>query len=125
MARIFGKALLAALVAAGTLVAAPAQARDRYHRGGDDDVAIAIGAWLVGLAIGAAIASDGDRHHYGIQIMRDRAAILGGQLEVRRRSEGGTRIAFTFTPASAIAEASPQRSESALLIDPIGLGGTP
>lgn len=64
MARIFGKALLAALVAAGTLVAAPAQARDRYHRGGDDDVAIAIGAGLVGLAIGAAIASDGDRHHY-------------------------------------------------------------
>ncbi|MET0180098.1 MAG: hypothetical protein ABW194_06390 [Novosphingobium sp.] len=46
--------------------AAPATARDRYYRGhrGGDDAAIAIGAGLVGLAIGAAIASDNRRDRY-------------------------------------------------------------
>lgn len=49
-------------------VATPAAARDgRYYdrRGGDDDAAIAIGAGVVGLALGAAIASSGrDRGYY-------------------------------------------------------------
>jgi hypothetical protein len=51
-----------ALVATAT----PAAARDRYYRGhhGGDDAAIAIGAGIVGLAIGAAIASDGHRDRY-------------------------------------------------------------
>jgi hypothetical protein len=51
-----------ALVATAT----PAAARDRYYRGhrGGDDAAIAIGAGLVGLAIGAAIASDNRRDRY-------------------------------------------------------------
>ena len=49
-------------------MAAPAQARDGYyrgHHGGGDDAAIAIGAGVVGLALGAAIASNGrDRDYY-------------------------------------------------------------
>ncbi|MFC4294638.1 hypothetical protein ACFO0A_06145 [Novosphingobium tardum] len=67
MTTIFQKtALAAALLAAGTMAASPAEARDRYyrHRGGDD-AAIAIGAGLVGLAIGAAISSHGDRYDRG------------------------------------------------------------
>lgn len=62
MKALFGKAVLAATLAASALTfAAPAQARDGYrHRGGGDDAAIAIGAGIIGLAIGAAIASDHD-----------------------------------------------------------------
>ena len=59
-------ALGLALVASASLAAAPAEARDRYygrHRGGDD-AAIAIAAGIAGLAIGAAIASDGRRDRY-------------------------------------------------------------
>ena len=44
-------------------VATTADARDRY-RHHDDDAAIAIGAGIVGLAIGAAIASDHDDRYY-------------------------------------------------------------
>jgi len=58
-------ALVPALVMA---MSVPASARDgRYNdrRGGDDDAAIAIGAGVIGLALGAAIASsDRDRDHY-------------------------------------------------------------
>lgn len=54
--------LVAAALAAGSLaMAAPAEAHDR--RGGDD-AAIAIGAGVVGLALGAAIASDHDSDVY-------------------------------------------------------------
>lgn len=62
---IFSKAVLAAGMGAMALaVSAPAEARG-YHRGGGDDAAIAIGAGLVGLAIGAAIASsDRDDYYY-------------------------------------------------------------
>ena len=61
MPRPFGKAAFAAMLAAGALIATPAEARHRHDNG--DDVAIAVGAGLVGLAIGAAIASS-DRRHY-------------------------------------------------------------
>ena len=37
-------------------------------------------------------------HHYGLAIMRDRAATLGGTLQVVRRAEGGTRVALEFSP---------------------------
>ena len=37
-------------------------------------------------------------HHYGLAIMRDRAATLGGTLKVTRRPEGGTRVALEFFP---------------------------
>ena len=37
-------------------------------------------------------------HHYGMAIMRDRAATLEGTLRVSRRSEGGTRVELDFLP---------------------------
>jgi two-component system nitrate/nitrite sensor histidine kinase NarX len=37
-------------------------------------------------------------HHYGLAIMRDRAATLGGTLQVVRRAEGGTRVELVFSP---------------------------
>lgn len=59
MNTIFKRAgMVAALFAGALALTTPAHARDRH---GEDDAAIAIGAGLVGLAIGAAIASD-DRH---------------------------------------------------------------
>jgi two-component system nitrate/nitrite sensor histidine kinase NarX len=37
-------------------------------------------------------------HHYGLAIMRDRAATLGGTLQVAPRAEGGTRVELEFPP---------------------------
>src|SRR3990170_5024460 len=37
-------------------------------------------------------------HHYGLAIMRDRAATLGGTLRISRRAEGGTRVELDFSP---------------------------
>ena len=46
-------------------MAGTAEARDRHgDRDNSDEIAIAIGAGLVGLAIGAAIADRDDRHYY-------------------------------------------------------------
>ena len=63
---MFKAFMLGATLAATALVAtaAPAEARDRYRHRGGDDTAIAIGAGLLGLAVGAAIASDGRRDRY-------------------------------------------------------------
>jgi len=53
----------AALAACSLALAGPAEAHDRRGRG--NDAAVAIGAGILGLAIGAAIASDdGDRDVY-------------------------------------------------------------
>jgi hypothetical protein len=64
------KAALGAVLAATVLSAAsPAEARDRRYRG-DDRAAVAVGAGVLGLALGAAIASDrrdryyDDRYYY-------------------------------------------------------------
>lgn len=63
-------AAIAATLGVATLMSSvgTAEARDRYwhrHRGGDD-AAIAIGAGIAGLAVGAAIASDRrDRYYDG------------------------------------------------------------
>ncbi|MDE2403682.1 MAG: hypothetical protein KGM17_03065 [Sphingomonadales bacterium] len=65
----FGKAVVAATLAAtalGGLAATPAHAqyyRGYRHHGGGDGAAVAVGAGLLGLAVGAAIASS-DRPHY-------------------------------------------------------------
>ncbi|WP_408586307.1 hypothetical protein [Novosphingobium sp.] len=59
-------ALALGLAASALAAAAPAQAHDYYydrHRG-SDDAAIAIGAGIIGLAVGAAIASDHDDRRY-------------------------------------------------------------
>lgn len=60
---IFKKAALGTALAATALVSAsPAMARD-YHRDHDNTAAVAIGAGVIGLALGAIIASsDNDRH---------------------------------------------------------------
>ena len=42
--------------------------------------------------------ADPPTHHYGLAIMRDRAATLGGTLRVARRAEGGTRVELDFSP---------------------------
>ena len=39
-------------------------------------------------------------HHYGLAIMRDRAASLSGTVTVARRAEGGTRVELEFVPAT-------------------------
>lgn len=64
------KATLGAVLAATVVGASsPAEARDRRYRG-DDRAAVAIGAGVLGLALGAAIASDrrdryyDDRYYY-------------------------------------------------------------
>jgi hypothetical protein len=56
-------AIVAALAVGAMTVGITAEARDRYRDRGDD-AAIAIGAGIIGLAIGAAIASDNDRDYY-------------------------------------------------------------
>ncbi|MCT2398888.1 hypothetical protein [Novosphingobium mangrovi (ex Huang et al. 2023)] len=52
-----------ALAASALMAASPAMARDHYRDRGDD-AAIAIGAGIIGLAIGAAIADNHDRRYY-------------------------------------------------------------
>lgn len=41
-------------------------------------------------------------HHYGMIIMRDRAASLGGRVTVCPRAEGGTRVELEFAPARTL-----------------------
>ena len=66
--KILRKAALGlALAASVPISATPAQARDHhryYSRHYDDDTAVALSAGIVGLAIGAAIASDRPRYYY-------------------------------------------------------------
>jgi hypothetical protein len=62
---VFKKSAIAAGLAATALVSTtPAMARD-WHRGGNDTAAIAIGAGILGLAVGAIAASSSDRHRDG------------------------------------------------------------
>jgi len=78
---LFGKsAVFAGLAAAAVATATPAQARDGWHRGGDDTAAWAVGAGIVGLAVGAAIASDHDDRYY-----RDRVYYRDGYRYPRYR----------------------------------------
>lgn len=48
-----------------------------------------------GIGIGE---TESPTHHYGLAIMRDRAATLAGTLHVSRRAEGGTRVELAFSP---------------------------
>jgi len=52
-----------------------------------------------GCGIGEAKAP---AHHYGLIIMRDRAASLGGRVEVRPRPEGGTQVELEFAPSRTL-----------------------
>lgn len=62
---ILKKSAIAATLAATALAtSSPAMARD-YHRNNDNTAAVAIGAGVIGLAIGAIVASSGkDRDRY-------------------------------------------------------------
>lgn len=53
-----------ALATAAMAMGGAAQARDSWNGGGNDDAIIAIGAGLVGLAIGAALADRDDDRYY-------------------------------------------------------------
>jgi len=52
-------------------------------------------------------------HHYGLAIMRDRAATLGGTLQVARRAEGGTRVELEFAPRGPFQAVPPPSTEAA------------
>lgn len=59
------KAAYAAALAIGSMTAAAsAEAHDRYYDRGDDTAAVAIGAGVIGLALGAALSSDRYDHYY-------------------------------------------------------------
>ena len=45
-------------------------------------------------------------HHYGLVIMRDRAASLNGTVDVRARPEGGTRVELSFTAVKTLPAAA-------------------
>ena len=59
----FKRLSLAVALAASTFTAATV-AEARSYRDRNDDAAIAIGAGIIGLAVGAAIASDNDDRYY-------------------------------------------------------------
>ena len=73
MTKLFGKAALgAALIAATTMAAAPADARDYYRYGRHHDrTGTAIAAGVVGLAIGAALASNNRGRYYNDRYYND------------------------------------------------------
>ena len=71
---LFKKAILATALTASALAAtSPAEARGYYrHHGGGDGAAIGIGAGILGLAVGAAIASNhNDRYRDRDYYQRD------------------------------------------------------
>ncbi len=51
------------------------------------------------------------RHHFGLAIMRDRAALLGGQIDIGARPGGGTRVQLRFVAARAFAASEPSGAE--------------
>lgn len=52
-------------------------------------------------------------HHYGMAIMRDRAATLGGTLQISGRSGGGTRVELDFAPRGPFQASAAQMKEAA------------
>ncbi|MBV2127582.1 ATP-binding protein [Arsukibacterium indicum] len=57
---------------------------------------------LIALAIednGVGIPESAEKlNHYGLAIMQERSRQLGGVIDIRRRSEGGTGVYFSFRP---------------------------
>jgi two-component system nitrate/nitrite sensor histidine kinase NarX len=56
-----------------------------------------------GVGIGTAQSAQSPRHHFGLDIMRDRARLLGGTLQIGPRPGGGTRVDLRFVAATAFA----------------------
>ena len=71
-----------------------------HARRADVRLAIELGRILVAVDDDGVGIKDAEppTHHYGLAIMRDRAATLGGTLQVARRAEGGTRVELEFRP---------------------------
>lgn len=69
----------------------------RLVRTSDGAVGVTIDDDGVGIAVGPA-----PMHHYGLAIMRDRAASLGGTCSVAPRAEGGTRVNLVFQPGTSL-----------------------
>jgi two-component system nitrate/nitrite sensor histidine kinase NarX len=70
------------------------------RRGGDG--AIEVSVEDDGVGIGELSSPHG---HFGLSIMRDRAALVGGALRVERRIPVGTRVLLRFRPQTAFAAA--------------------
>ncbi len=50
---------------------------------------------------GVGIPDKAERtHHYGLAIMHERAASLNANLQIKPRTEGGTRVTLTFQPSN-------------------------
>ena len=68
------------------------------RRGADD--AIEVSVEDDGIGIGEARSPHG---HFGLAIMRDRAASVGGSLDIEPRAPRGTRVRMRFRPQTAFA----------------------
>ncbi len=63
---------------------------------------------------GVGIDLDGSpRHHFGLAIMRDRAALLGGRIDIGGRPGGGTRVQLRFVAATAFAASAADAADRA------------
>jgi two-component system nitrate/nitrite sensor histidine kinase NarX len=76
------------------------QAWVSLHRCADD----AIEACIEDDGIGIVEATS-PRGHFGLSIMRDRAASVGGQLTIEPRTPRGTRVRLRFQPQTTFARA--------------------
>ena len=86
-------ALVAALALGTTTLASPAEARDRRRDRGDD-AALAIGAGIIGLAVGAAIAQvSGEIDQIFQNLTRDAAIAEARRLAEARAVSGGADAA--------------------------------
>ena len=64
-----------------------------------------------GIGIGSR---QSDTHHYGMNIMQERARSLGGTFHVQTRAIGGTRITFSFQPGDRHHSSSLQQGLQAI-----------
>ena len=77
------------------------------ERGTDGSFGVAIDDDGVGISTGASPAQ-----HFGLDIMRDRARLLGGSVDIGRRSDGGTRVSLRVPARVSIATQRPPASEA-------------
>ena len=70
------------------------------RRGGDGTIEVSIED--DGVGIGELRSPHG---HFGLAIMRDRAALVAGQLDIEARDPVGTRVLLRFRPQTAFAAA--------------------
>jgi two-component system nitrate/nitrite sensor histidine kinase NarX len=69
----------------------------RLQRGGDGGFGVDIEDDGIGIASDTSPAQ-----HFGLDIMRDRAALLGGAIEIGRRSPRGTRVSLRVAGRAAV-----------------------